>query len=100
MIQKSDAAIFEILIFRDFSGGQSPNWPFLDFHPMKNSKKSKFQKYPSQFLVSSPKLSQDQISALLDLQIPVTTQFYVKIDHFSTVRFPLCLTIPPSQKQT
>ena len=26
MIQKSDAAIFEILIFRDFSGGQSPNF--------------------------------------------------------------------------
>ena len=37
MIQKSDAAIFEILIFRDFSGGQSPNFgpnqPFLDFDP-------------------------------------------------------------------
>ena len=28
MIQKSDAAIFENLIFRDFLGGQSPNfWP-------------------------------------------------------------------------
>ena len=26
MIQKSDAAIFEILIFRNFSGGQSPNF--------------------------------------------------------------------------
>ena len=26
MMQKSDAAIFEILIFRDFSGGQSPNF--------------------------------------------------------------------------
>ena len=26
MIQKSDAAIFEILIFRKFSGGQSPNF--------------------------------------------------------------------------
>ena len=25
-IQKSDAVIFEILIFRDFSGGQSPNF--------------------------------------------------------------------------
>ena len=37
MIQKSGAAIFEILIFHDFSGGQSPNfgpnWPFLDFAP-------------------------------------------------------------------
>ena len=41
MIQKSDAAIFEILIFRDFSGGQSPNF--------------------------GPNLSPDQISALLDL---------------------------------
>ena len=26
MIQKSDAAIFEILIFRNYSGGQSPNF--------------------------------------------------------------------------
>ena len=26
MIQKRRAAIFEILIFRDFSGGQSPNF--------------------------------------------------------------------------
>ena len=26
MIQKSGAAIFEILIIRDFSGGQSPNF--------------------------------------------------------------------------
>ena len=26
MMQKSDAVIFEILIFRDFSGGQSPNF--------------------------------------------------------------------------
>ena len=30
MLQKSDAAIFEILIFRDFSGGQSPNMADLD----------------------------------------------------------------------
>ena len=71
MIQKSDAAIFEILIFRDFSGGQSPNFgpnrPFLDFDPLKNREKSKFQKSPNHFFVSSPKLSPDQISALLDL---------------------------------
>ena len=34
MIQKSDAAIFEILIFRDFSGGQSPNFgPNRPFGP-------------------------------------------------------------------
>ena len=105
MIQKSDTAIFEILIFRNFSGGQSPNfgpnWPFLDFDPLKNREKSKFQKSPRHFFVSSPKLSPDQMSALLGLQIPVTTQFYVKIDHFFyKVRFPLYLTIPPSRKRT
>ena len=70
-IQKSDAAIFEILIFRDFSGGQSPNFcpnrPFLDFDPLKNRQKSKFQKSPHHFFVACPKLSQDQISALMDL---------------------------------
>ena len=34
MIQKSDAAIFEILIFCDFSGGQSPNFgPNRPFGP-------------------------------------------------------------------
>jgi len=42
MIQKSGLAIFEILIFRDFSGGESPNFdpnrPFLDFDPLKNRK--------------------------------------------------------------
>ena len=30
MIQKSGAVIFEILIFRDFSGGQSPKMADLD----------------------------------------------------------------------
>ena len=30
MVQKSYAAIFEILIFRDFSGGQSPKMADLD----------------------------------------------------------------------
>ena len=43
VIQKSDVAIFEMLIFRDFSGGQSPNFgqnrPFLDFDPPNNSEK-------------------------------------------------------------
>ena len=71
VIQKHYAAIFEILIFRDFSGGQSPNFgpnrSFLDFDPLKNREKSKFQKSPHHFFVSSPKLSPDQISALLDL---------------------------------
>ena len=71
MIQKSGAAIFEILIFCDFSGGQSPKMADfdqnLDFDPMKNREKSKFRKSPHSFFVSSPKLSQDQISALLDL---------------------------------
>ena len=68
MIQKSDAAIFEILIIRYFSGDQSPNfgpnWPFLDFDPLKNREKSKFQKSQRHFFISSPKLSLDQISAL------------------------------------
>ena len=32
MMQKSDAAIFEILIFRDFSGGQSPKMADFDQH--------------------------------------------------------------------
>ena len=71
MIQKSGAAIFEILIFRDFSGGQSPKMADLDqnldFDPLKNREKSKFQKSPHHFFVSSLKLSPDQISALLDL---------------------------------
>ena len=30
MLQKSDAGIFEILNFRDFSGGQSPNFRHFD----------------------------------------------------------------------
>ena len=71
MIQKSGLAIFEILIFRDFSGGQSPKMADLDqnldFDPLKNREKSKFQKSPHHFFVSSSKLSPDQISALLDL---------------------------------
>ena len=70
-IHKIDAVIFEILIFRDFSGGQSPNFDpnrsFLDFEPLKNREKSKFQKSLHHFFVSSLKLSPDQISALLDL---------------------------------
>ena len=70
-----------------------------DLDPLKNSEKSKFQNSLRHFFVSSSKLSPDQISALLDLWIPVTTQFYVKIDHFFyKVRFPLYLTIPPSRK--
>ena len=60
VIQKSDAAIFEILIFRDFSGGQSPKMADLDqnlaFDPLKNREKSKFQKSPRHFFVSSPNL--------------------------------------------
>ena len=43
MIQKSGLAIFEILIFRDFSGGQSPKMADLDqnldFDPLKNREK-------------------------------------------------------------
>ena len=71
VIQKRYAAIFEILIFHDFSGGQSSNFrhfdKILDFDPLKNREKSKFQKSPRHFFVSSSKLSPDQISALLDL---------------------------------
>ena len=39
----------------------------LDFDPLKNREKSKFQKSSRHFFVSSSKLSPDQISALLDL---------------------------------
>ena len=71
MMQKSGSAIFEIFIFRDFSGGQSPKMADLDqnldFNPLKNLEKSKFEKSPNHFFVSSPKLSPDQLSALLDL---------------------------------
>ena len=71
MIQKSGLAIFEILIFRDFSGGQSPKMADLDqnldFDPLKNREKSKFQKSPRFFFVSPLNLSPDQISAKSDL---------------------------------
>ena len=71
MMQKSGLAIFEILIFRDFSGGQSPKMADLDQNldliALKNRKKSKLQKSPYHFLVSSPNPSADQISALLGL---------------------------------
>ena len=50
MIQKSGAAIFEILIFRDFSGGQSPNMTDLDqnldFDPLKKSVFPYIWQYP------------------------------------------------------
>ena len=69
--KKSGAAIFEILIFRDFSGGQIPKMADLDqnldFDPLKNCEKSKFQKSPRHFFVSSQDLSLDQISASSDL---------------------------------
>ena len=46
MIQKSDVAIFEILIFWHFSGVQSPKMANLDqnldLDPLKNCEKSKF----------------------------------------------------------
>ena len=66
---KSDAAIFEILIFRDFLVGprMADLDQNLDFDPLKNREKSKFQKSPHHFFVSSRKLSPEQISALLDL---------------------------------
>ena len=71
MSQKSGAANIEILIFRGFPANQSPKMAVfdqnLDFDPLKNCEKSKFQKSPHNFFVSSPKLSPDQISALLDL---------------------------------
>ena len=46
MIQKRYVAIFKILIFHDFSGGQSSNFrhfdKILDFDPLKNREKSQF----------------------------------------------------------
>ena len=59
VIQKIDAAIFEILIFRDFSGGQSPNFgpsrPFLDFDPLKNRRKIKILKIAASLFCITPK---------------------------------------------
>ena len=64
MIQKSGAAIFEILIFRDFSGGQSPKMADLDqnmdFDPLKNCEKSRFQKSPH---ITTPPHSFEDLSA-------------------------------------
>ena len=61
VVQKRYAAIFEILIFRDISGGQSPKFcskgENLNFDPLKNREKSKFQKSPNHFFASSLKLS-------------------------------------------
>ena len=58
--------IFEILIFRNFSGGQSlkfcQNDENLNFNPLKNSKKLKFQKSPHNVFVSPQNLSANQIS--------------------------------------
>ena len=48
MIQKSDAGIFEILIFRDFSGGQIPKfskkYQNLKFDPLKIVKNGHIQR--------------------------------------------------------
>ena len=56
MMQKSDAAIFEILIFRNFSGGQSSNFrhfdKILNFDPLKNCEKLELQKSPHNVFVS------------------------------------------------
>ena len=69
VMQKHYAVIFEILIFQGFSGGQNSNFchidKILDFDPLRNSKKSKFQK--SQIFASPLYLSQNQISASADL---------------------------------
>ena len=50
VIQKRYAAIFEILIFRNFSGGQSSNFrhfvKILDFDPLKKREKSKIYLHP------------------------------------------------------
>ena len=71
VIQKRYAAIFEILIFRNFLVGQSSkfcqNGKNLTFDPLKIREKSKFQKSPHNFFLSPPNLSPDQISASLDL---------------------------------
>ena len=61
MIQKSGAAICEILIFRDFSVGLSPkfseNCENLNFDLLKNSENSKCQKSPQSDFVSAKNVS-------------------------------------------
>ena len=93
VIQNRTAAIFEILIFCDFSGGQSPNFSEndvnLNFDPLKNCEKSKFQKSPQNDFVSSQNVSLDQISASTDFWASRSIAIYVKIDHFFyKVHFP------------
>ena len=60
---KHYAAISEILIFRDFSGGQSPkfcqNGENLNFDPLKNRENSKFLKSPRYDFVSPQNVSPD-----------------------------------------
>ena len=71
VLQKRYAVILEIFIFRNFSGGQSSNFchfvKILDFDPLKNHEKSKFQKSPQNVFVSPQNLSPNQISASRDL---------------------------------
>ena len=71
VIQKHYTAIFEILNFHDFSGGQSSNFrhsdKILDFDHLKSCEKSKFQKSPHNVFVSPQNLSPNQVSASADL---------------------------------
>ena len=71
VVQKRYAAIFEILIFQDFSLDQSPkfceNDEKLSFDPLRNREKSKFQKLPHNVFVSPQNPSPNQISASTDL---------------------------------
>ena len=98
VIQKRSAAIFEILNFRNFSGGQSSNFchfdKILDFDPLKNREKLKFQKLPHNvFCITSYSIyilnfNINELVGILSKNRP----FFYKV-HFS-----LHLTIPPSHK--
>ena len=54
----------------------------MDFGPLKNCKKSKFQKSPRYNFVSPQNVSPDQSSALTELLVPRFVVFYVKFDQF------------------
>ena len=62
---KALSAIFEILIFCDFSGGQSPKMAALDQNLAKVAEQSK-KSLPYDF-VSPQNLSPNQMSASMDL---------------------------------
>ena len=77
-----NAAIFEILFFCDFKSKIVSKSTIFRLWPLKNCEKLKFQKSLRHFFVSPLNVSPYKISASSDLQIPVTSQLYVKIDNF------------------